>query len=439
MYLIYSVLFTLGVILTAPYYLWRLRGKGGSAHWGERLGCLPDSFQQAQPGPIWIHAVSVGETLAAVGLVRELQQRYPERKIFLSHVTPAGREAGENRLPSVAGRFYLPLDWRWAVRRALERIRPAMLVIVETELWPNLLRAARESGARVILANARLSDRSSRRYRLALPFMRRVLEDVDRICVQTATDAERFRRLGAKPESVELAGNLKFDAQPPQLGELPRLLEKVLARATRQPVLVAASTMPGEERLVLQAWKNIRDRHPRALLILAPRHPARFEEVAQLLTEARSSFVRRTMLEAREDVLAGQLASSEILLLDTIGELAGIFELADMVFMGGSLVPTGGHNLLEPAYWSKGIIFGPHMENFRDIAQLFLQAEAAVQVRDTDELAHVVLKLLEDGAARRRMGEKAKQVLERESGATARVLEDIRELLDGGVPLRAGT
>jgi 3-deoxy-D-manno-octulosonic-acid transferase len=439
MYLIYSVLFTLGVVLTAPYYLWRLRGKGGSARWRERFGYLPDSFQQARPGAIWVHAVSVGETLAVVGLVRELQQRYPERKIFLSHVTPAGREAGENRLPSVAGRFYLPLDWRWAVRGTLERIRPAVLVIVETELWPNLLRAARESGARVILVNARLSDRSSRRYRLALPFMRRVLENVDRICVQTETDAERFRRLGARPEAVGLAGNLKFDAQPPQLGELPRLLEKALAHATRQPVLVAASTMLGEERFVLQAWKKIRGRHPRALLILAPRHPVRFEEVAQLLTEARSSFVRRTRLEAREDALAGQRASPEILLLDTIGELAGIFELADVVFMGGSLVPTGGHNLLEPAYWSKPIIFGPHMENFRDIAQLFLQAEAAVQIRDAHQLAPAALKLLEDGVGRQRMGEKAKQVLERESGATRRVLEHIRELLDAGVPLGAGT
>jgi 3-deoxy-D-manno-octulosonic-acid transferase len=435
MYLVYSLLVTLGVILTAPYYLWRRRSEMRGTRWRERLGFPP--FQQREQQAIWVHAVSVGETLAVAGLVGEIQQSFPERKIFLSHVTPAGRAAGENRLPAVAGRFYLPLDWRWAVKAALDRIRPALLVIVETELWPNLLRAAHDSGARIILVNARLSTRSFRRYRLARPFMRRVLSDVDRICAQTLADAERFRALGARSDAVVLTGNLKFDFQPPasgEVGELARLILKALTRARRGPVLVAASTMPGEEPAILQAWAQIKARHPAALLVLAPRHPARFDEVARILTAAHLSFLRRTSLEIREEALAGQLYAPEVLLLDTIGELGGIFELADAVFVGGSLVPTGGHNLLEPAYWSKPIVFGPHMENFKNIAQLFLDARAALQVRDADELARATLKLLDDEAARRQMGERARQVLGREAGATRRVLSYIRESLSAEIP-----
>jgi 3-deoxy-D-manno-octulosonic-acid transferase len=429
MYLVYSTLFTLGAILSAPFYLWRKGKNLQRGHWRERFGRIP--FHEARPGAIWVHAVSVGETVAVAGLVQEVQRAFPGRKIFLSHVTPAGREAGQARLPAVAGRFYAPLDWRWTVRRTLERIRPALLVVVETELWPNLLRAAQQAGARVALVNGRLSRRSLRGYRLARPFMRRVLADVDAICAQSEADAERFRELGARPERVRMVGNLKFDAQPPQLGEFARALKTALRRAERGPVLVAASTMPGEEPLILEAWDLIRVRYGKALLILAPRHPARFDEVGRYLAGTGRSFVRRTNLKVEHQELSPPLAATEILLLDTIGELAGIFELADLVFIGGSLVPTGGHNLLEPAYWSKAITFGPHMENFRDTASLFLEAGAAIQIRTPEELAHTAW-LLENSEARRRLGASARQVLEQNSGATVRTLDCLRELLDRG-------
>jgi len=448
MYLIYSMLFSVGAILTAPYYWWR-KGRGQErGYWGERLGNIP--FQETRPGAIWVHAVSLGETLAVAGLVEEMRRRFPQRKIYLSHITPAGREAGEKRLPLIAGRFYLPLDWRWAARKALARLRPSLLVIVETELWPNLLRAAQEAGAHVVMVNARMSKRSLRGYRLARPFMRRVLANVDEICAQTEEDAERFRQIGAPPERVRMVGNLKFDAQPPQLGEFARALKVALRQTQRGPVLVAASTMPGEEPLVLEAWDLIRARYPKALLILAPRHPARFEEVSQDLARAQRGFVRRTTLgivkpngarpsgagqDSKEQELAARLDSTSILLLDTIGELAGIFELADMVFIGGSLVPTGGHNLLEPAYWSKVIVFGPHMENFRDIAKLFLDAGAAIQIRNPEELAHAAW-LLENREARERLGAAARQVLEQNSGATARTLDGLRKYLDRDAPGR---
>ena len=432
MYLIYSFLVTLGVLLTAPYYIWKRRDELAGARWRERFGLLPESFQQAQRGAIWIHAVSVGETLAVVRLVRELQKAFSDRKIFLSSVTPAGRAAGESRLPSVAGRFYLPMDWRGAVGAVLKRIQPSLLVIVETELWPNLLRAAHEYGAGIILVNGRLSQRSFRRYGLVRPLMRRVLEDVDAICAQTEADAERFLYLGAAPERLVVSGNLKFDAEPPRAGAFPRLLGKAATMAGRGPIMIAASTMPGEEPMVLEAWSKVRAHYPKALLILAPRHPARFSEVAQILANSGCSYTRRTDLASQEAEVSSQVAASEVLLLDSIGELTGILELADVVFMGGSLVPTGGHNILEAAYWAKPVVFGPHMENFQDIARLFLEADACVQVQDAEELAESALKLFEDRAAGHRLGERGKQVLEKQMGATARVLEQIQRLLTPG-------
>jgi 3-deoxy-D-manno-octulosonic-acid transferase len=303
-------------------------------------------------------------------------------------------------------------------------------LIVETELWPNLLRAAHESGAQIVLVNGRLSDRSFHRYHLFRSFIGRVLACVDYVCAQSATDADRFRRLGARSERVAATGNLKFDGTPPALGQFPAQLQAALRHAQRGPVLVAGSTMPGEEARILPAWDQVRVRHPRALLILAPRHPARFDAVAELLDSQGKSYVRRTALRPGEDDLVSPLASPEILLLDTIGELAGIFEVADLVFMGGSLVPTGGHNLLEPAYWSKPILFGPYMHNFRDIARLFLEAGAAVEVRDAADLATNCLHLLSDEARCRQLGAGAKRMLEQESGATARVVERIGEILD---------
>jgi len=443
MYFLYSLLFTLGLVFTAPYYLWRLRGKITSgAGWRERFGFFPPSIrtaaEESPAGPIWIHAVSVGETSAVAPLVQELLNRYPERKIFMSHVTLAGRETGEKRVPGVAGHFFLPLDWGRSVRRVIRCLRPSVLLIVETELWPNLLRSAHQFGARVALVNARLSERSFRGYRLFRPFMRRVLNCVDWIGAQTLNDSQRFLLLGARPDRVSVTGNLKFEGKPPQSGILTDLVRGALKLAERGPVMVAASTMAGEEPGLLRAGEEIRKHHRRGLLILAPRHPARFDRVAQLLSDAGRTFVRRTALPASGHVPGRSLASEEILLLDTIGELAGIFEIADVVFVGGSLVPTGGHNLLEPAFWAKPVLFGPHMENFRDVARLFSDAGAGVQIHSPAELARAALDLLQDEPRRRRMGEAARRILEQESGATERVLSRLREWLEAPQLARAG-
>jgi 3-deoxy-D-manno-octulosonic-acid transferase len=429
MYRLYSILFSLGLVVMAPYYLWRHRGRKELAGWRERLGLLPSAFRQDAPGAIWVHAVSVGETLAVAGLVKELQRRYPDRKIFLSSVTAAGREAGAMKLPGVAGQFYLPFDWKWAVRRVVQQIRPSILLIVETELWPNLLKAVRESGCQTILVNARVSDRSFPGYRLGRLFMRRVLEDITRICTQTATDAERFQELGARPERVVATGNLKFDGRAPEFGSFGIRIRDVLAGENRSPVFVAGSTMRGEEPLVLQAWQRIRQKHPRATTILAPRHPARFDEVAEMLQAQQLNCIRRTSLSEDTDEMRRQVSQAEILLLDTIGELAEMVGVADIVFVGGSLVPTGGHNIVEPAFWGKPILFGPHMHNFRDVASLFLRAGAAVQVADADGLADAVLRLLDRPADARLMGERAKSVINEQAGAATRILNQMEEWL----------
>ncbi|MEJ2007300.1 MAG: 3-deoxy-D-manno-octulosonic acid transferase [Acidobacteriota bacterium] len=437
MYRLYSILFTLGLILLAPYYIWRRRGRKELAGWRERLGLLPSSFRQETRGSIWIHAVSVGETLAIGGLVKELQRRYPDRKIFLSSVTAAGREAGEKRLPGIAGQFYLPFDWVWAVRRVLEQIRPSVLLIVETELWPNMLNTAKEFGCATLLVNARVSDRSFPGYRRIRPFMRRVLQNLSRICTQTATDAERFQTLGAPAECVVITGNLKFDGRPPEFGSFGVKMKEILARANRSPVFVAGSTMRGEEALVLQAWQTIHKTHPHAFMILAPRHPARFDEVAGLLQTQHLSYIRRTGLSPANGEMLRRFGSAEILLLDTIGELAETFGLADIVFVGGSLVPTGGHNVVEPAFWGKPIIFGPHMTNFRDVASLFLRARGSVQVSDSNGLADAVLRLLANPAEAQALGERAKGVVNQQAGAALRVLSQMEEWLGAPQPAAA--
>ncbi len=430
MYLLYSLLFSAGVLVTAPYYLWRHRGELGSGAWRERLGFLPLDGRSFQAGGIWVHAVSVGETLSAVPLVQALSGAYPARPIVISHVTPAGRKVGEQRLPNVAARFYLPLDWAWSVRRALKIIRPAVLLIMETEIWPNLLQAAQQTQCRVAIVNARISDRSFRRYRRVRPFMRRVLQSVDHFYAQSEADAERLRQIGVPAEKVTVTGNLKYDIAPPSPNSWVAETKQRLADMRRAPVWLAASTMPGEERLLLPVARAVRERFPRALWMVAPRHPSRFDEVEQLLKDSGLRTVRRTRLDGMSEESRSALESAEALLLDTMGELAASFDLADVVFMGGTLAPTGGHNLIEPALAGKAILIGPHMENFRDVATHFLGAGAVLQVPDGAAVAPTLLHLLGDASARDQLGARARQVLNEQRGATARTLGQIKTWLE---------
>ncbi|HZT72859.1 MAG TPA: 3-deoxy-D-manno-octulosonic acid transferase [Terriglobales bacterium] len=420
MFWLYSIVLALGLLAISPVLLLKDTQNGRYTRFlRERFGRIP---KLEEAGAIWLHAVSVGEALAVERLIAMLREEFPERAIVLSVTTAAARGVIERRLPAQK-LFYFPLDFRWTARRALRAVRPGLVLIVETEIWPNFLREAQAAGVPVAFINGRISGRSYARYRLVRRLMRRVLGGVTCWLMQTQTDAERCLDLGARPERVQVAGNLKFDLVPPEKRALLRLLADKFRQAGVDRVCVAGSTMEGEEPILLASFAAARERFPQALLILAPRHPQRFEAVAGLLAAAALPWTRRSRLES-EGVIAGG-----VLLLDTLGELATVYRFADVAFVGGSLVPHGGHNLLEPAFYGAPIIFGPSMENFAAIAEEFLAARAAFRADSGPELQHMMLRLLENDRLREETGRNARLLLESKRGATARVVEVIRPLL----------
>ncbi|HXQ26740.1 MAG TPA: 3-deoxy-D-manno-octulosonic acid transferase [Candidatus Acidoferrales bacterium] len=442
MYFFYRILTAVGMLVVAPYYAlrgWR-RGEPSSAL-RERFGSVPPeiasratasrSAEVPAPGAIWIHAVSVGEVLAAKPLAEGLKHRFPDRAVFVSTTTETGQRLARQRLQSVDGIFYFPLDWAVAVRRALRAIHPALVIVMETEIWPNFLREARRLGVPVIFANARISEKSFSRYKrwkfLVGEFFARVLRDAERFLAQTPEDAARLREMGASEERVEVAGNLKYDGEPPAVGRLGEWLQDQIRRQERWPVVVAGSVVAEEEEAVLAAYDVVQRRWRRALLVLAPRKPDRFEAAASIAAAAGWTVVRRSRL----DFAAALDENADVLVLDSIGELAGLYSLADGVFVGGSLVPAGGHNILEPAWFSKPPVFGPSMENFREMAAQFLAAKAGVQVNSGSQLGKVWVQLIEDNSLRERMGSAARALSERNRGATGRSLDRIAGVLGG--------
>jgi len=440
MYFLYTVLTALGVLLLLPYFAF-LRWRRGKHFHGlrERLGSLPATVKSAAAGPdgaIWIHAVSVGEVLAAIPLVRRLRERFPGRPLVVSTTTPAGQALAHARFSPPAGAdavFYFPLDWPICVRRAFRAVRPALVVIVETEIWPNFLRHARRRGVPVVFVNGRISPRSfarSLRWKwLAGGFFRSVLAGPRFFLMQSEADAERLRTLGADPRRVEVTGNLKYDIAPPAPGPVVDWLAR--AAESRGPILVAGSVIAGEEEPVLDAFAAVRKRFPGALLVLAPRKPDRFDSAAEVV--ARRGF--RCLRRSAADLAQPFPADTEVLMLDTVGELAAVYQLAAAVFVGGSLVPAGGHNILEPAAFGKVPVFGPHMENFRDMAEEFRGAGAAVEVSGGEDLARRWIELLENQPQREALGRAARLLVERNRGATQRVLERLAAALAESRPV----
>lgn len=421
MYLLYSVLLGAGALLASPYFLYQTFASG--KYWPslkERLGFLPASLNAERRPSIWVHAVSVGELTTARPLLPLLREALPELALFVSTTTLTGRCLAEARLRQVVdGLFYCPFDFRFAVRRVVRQVRPRLLLVVDTEIWPHLLRACREAGARNLVVNGRISDRSFPHYRLIRPVMKRFLAQVDHFCMQSERYAERMIALGAEPSKVTVTGSLKFDAATAAEG---------LSAAARlipqgRPVLVAGSTLAPEEEILLEVFARLKKSRPALFLVLAPRHPERFDEVASLAQGREFRVVRRSRLESApsEDV--------EILLLDTIGELGSVYAAADVVFVGGSLAPWGGHNLIEPAARGKPVLFGPHMANFAEIARAFLEAEAAIQVRDRVELAGQLERLMDDAARRAAYGERARRLVEANRGAGAKTVAIARQIL----------
>ncbi len=422
MHIVYTLLLSVAFVLAVPWFLWKGRTTGKYLRtFRERMGRLPVYLNLDGDRSLWIHAVSVGEVLAARPLVPALRERFPQHRIFVSTTTMTGNAVAKKSIRGIDGLFYAPFDFPWAVRHALDVLNPSLVILVETELWPNLIHEAHRRGARIAVVNGRISPRSYRRYLRFGRFLQRVLEEVDLFLMQGAAHAERVRALGAPSERVQVTGNLKFDAVEP--GRLPERLARLLAGGARGPLWVAGSTVGGEEQLVLSAFHGVRERIPQARLLLAPRHPERFDAVAPLVEAAGFRCLRRSALDP------ATWSDGEVLLLDTLGELSQVYALASVVFVGGSLVPSGGHNILEPAVAGKPVIVGPHMENFQEIADQFRAEQALVEVASAEELGREVAELLLDDRRRSSLGERARELIGRNRGAVLRSSDALRSLL----------
>ncbi|NOZ25681.1 MAG: 3-deoxy-D-manno-octulosonic acid transferase [Nitrospirae bacterium] len=415
----YTLCYVSGLTLLMPVQLMkrpkRLRGR-----WlRERFGLVPHGPGRGDAGKrplIWIHAVSVGEAMAARPLMERLRSR---ADVVVSTVTDTGQKVVRDFMTSGEACIYVPFDIPTAVGKTLSRLRPDMLVIMETELWPNLIRTVSAEGIPVLIANGRISDASFSGYARIRFFVRDMLGMVDSFCMQTERDAERIIALGAPEKRVRVTGNLKFDITPP--ADLPRWC-KDLGR----PVIVAGSTHEGEEEMILEAFKSIKGVFKEATLVVAPRHPERFPEVENLLREGGASFARRS---------EGGGCGKDVVLLDTIGELASVYGCADVCIIGGSLVPKGGHNLFEAASWAKPVVCGPYMENF-PLAREFLSGGAAVEAAP-GSIGEVLLELLSDAARAGEIGRRARELYFRNSGAVLKTVDEIERLLEksGGTAL----
>jgi 3-deoxy-D-manno-octulosonic-acid transferase len=427
MYLAYSLLTLIAFVLLSPYFLYQaIRHKKYLGSLRQRLGFLPFMFNIDGDHSIWIHAVSVGETLTARALIADLKARYPQLRLYLSTTTVAGQQVAA-QLQHLDGVFYAPFDWTMIVRRTLDVVKPRVFIMIETEIWPNLLHACRARGVTTIVINGRISSRSYPRYRLIRPFFSRVLADVDRFCMQSEESLRRIVNLGADPARVTMTGSLKFDSvEIPSAASHARSRERVLRYfriASNRPVIVAGSTMRGEESVVLRAFGHVKASAPTALVILAPRHAERFAEVARLARDAGFVTARRSELPIDSEPRA------DVVVLDSIGELAQLYQIATAVFVGGSLVDYGGHNILEPAVFGKPIVFGPFMRNFQEIAETFLTSGAAVQVQSEEGLEEALLTLLGDPARRAGLGAAARTLVEANRGAKEKTLAVIAEVV----------
>jgi 3-deoxy-D-manno-octulosonic-acid transferase len=425
MYVLYSLLLAAMAVLSLPWWAVQMLRLGKyRAGLGERLGLVPKRLRNAKAGSVWVHAVSVGEVLAVSRLITELKNTHPETEVFVSTTTATGQRLARERFGEDRC-FFMPLDLGFAVRAYLKALQPRMLLLAETEFWPNLLHLARKRGTAVAIVNARISDRSFPRYRLFRWFFRRVLSNVDLFLTQTAADAERLRAIGAPTERVRVSGNLKFDIRPHAAAKLVEELRAAIAKDA--PVVVCGSTAEGEEEVLLQAFQQVQQKFPAAVMMLAPRHPERFAKVADLIASQGIPFVRRSTWKPPNPL------SSAMFLLDSVGELASVYALADIAFVGGSLVPVGGHNILEPAEYGAAIIVGPHTFNFREIVGIFAQGNA-IRVATADTFTSQVLELLENAPARKQLGQRANQLFAQYAGATERTLQALRPLLQERPP-----
>ena len=437
MYLLYSAATLIALVALSPYFLYQaLRHKKYVGSLGQRLGALPVSLNLDADPSIWIHAVSVGEVLSVRPIITELRKRYPSLRLFLSTTTMSGQQVARKNVTDVDGVFYFPFDFGVTVRRTLAIVKPRLFVMVENEIWPNLLRECRRRGIRTVVVNGRISGRSFPRYRLVRGLFRRVLADIDRFCVQGEETASRLAALGADPSRITMTGSLKFDSLDTAAlpGRGPSRVLRFFRMSAGRPVFIAGSTMRGEDGPAIRAFNRVRTAlsSSNPLFIIAARHPERFAEVERMCRSEGLSTVRRSELPIDSE------PRCDAVVLDTIGELAQLYQIATAVFVGGSLVAAGGHNILEPALYGKPIVFGPHMENFLEIAETFLANSAAIQVRSDREFEDVVVSLMTDPVRRARLGAAARALIDANRGAKDRTLAVIADLLPADDRRRPG-
>ncbi len=422
----YNLALITTLVVSAPWWLFRMvttqKYREGLR---ERLGFVPKGLiRHEKPHLIWLHAVSVGEVLAVSRLVKELDVTLPDHSIVISTTTRTGQALARERFG--ANRvFYCPLDLPWAVRAYLNALQPQLLILAETEFWPNLLSSCFRRGIPVAVVNARVSDRSWPRYRRLRWLWQPFLNRLSRVLAQSQVDTDRLKAIGCLPQRVTVSGNLKFDVRAVEESEATRLL-KALAPNLR--LIVAGSTLEGEEAALLEAWPRLIEFDAQLAMVLAPRHPERFTAVSALLESSGNPWVLRSEWRSKPTESLQPFAPGTIVLLDTIGELASVYSLASIAFVGGSLIPAGGHNPLEPAQFGVSIVMGPNYANFRAITEDLL-AHQALRITAVEELSATLVGLLQDRNEAKAMGERAREVFNSQAGATARCVESIKAVL----------
>src|SRR5882724_8411745 len=423
MYALYSALLGLFLLVTLPYWLLQMMRHGKyRAGLRQRLGGVPSSLAALpEKRTIWVHAVSVGEVVASSAVAEALRREFPSHRILISTTTDTGQKLAARRF-GAQNVFYYPLDFGFAIRPYLAALRPELVVVAETEFWPNFLRLAKRSGARIAVINCRISDRSLPGYKRFHFWLPKVLNNVDLFLAQTDDDRRRLIEIGAPQSRISVAGNLKFDVAPPTSPAIVASLGECLTQSGAGPVLICGSTLEDEEGPLLSAFSNILANHPKAVMILAPRHPERFSKIAELVEKLGFRLWRRSLW-------SGESLAGGVFLVDSIGELAALYSLATVAFVGGSLVPRGGHNILEPALYGVAVVTGNHYENFREIVNYF-RARNAVRVVGVAELPLVFIELIENKNARETLGRNALAALEFQRGATARTLDALAQLMD---------
>lgn len=420
MSIIYDIVYLAFIIICAPVFLLRRKLH---ADFSLRLGRLPGQWGLSHP--VWVHGVSVGEMAALRPLVEQLHSQRPRTQLFLTTVTPTGNKIARSLAAERDIVSYLPLDLSFIMRRVVNRVDPQLVIIAETEFWPNFLSVLAARHVPVVVVNGRISDRSLAKYRLVRLLLRPLLSRVKMFCMQSELDSSRLRSLGVQPGRIMVSGNLKFDVQWPQIDAARRAaLRRELGLGEEQPLLIAASTHAGEEEALLRIYRGLVKDYPGLRLLIAVRHPQRGAEAAAAAQRQGLS----PLLFSRE-ITPRFHSGDNVLVLDVVGRLMDVYPLADLVFVGGSLVQVGGHNILEPAYSGRPVVFGRYMHNFRSVAQAFLAEQAAVQVADEAGLARQLRSWLADPSAARATGERGRFLLQRNRGAAQRCMEIINQVI----------